>query len=341
MPEYKNITALKKQISDVKRTIESPNSDYLTGYISALSVTEGMIEEIPTANVVEIPDKGIGELSDGYHTFNELYHHRAVLFSAICNSNPSRAWKSKLHDTGDMYDGMFIVGIETPQGQATYHYDIEPYWDLFKVKELEKAPKWDGHTPQQAIDRISSLNADAIGVRCKDCEHNVFEQANQIIHCNRTGKTEFRECDDFCKHGKRKGDYYEREIDMRDSFAKKVCNATQKTNYACNLKCKGEGNCAYCLVMAEDMIANGVIVPPVKPGDTVYAYCEYFGVLQYLVGNFHIGYMGKEDYLHWEAAAYATETDELLDEMDFDLDDIGKTVFLTREEAERALEART
>ena len=22
---------------------------------------------------------GIGELSDGYHTFNELYHHRAIL----------------------------------------------------------------------------------------------------------------------------------------------------------------------------------------------------------------------------------------------------------------------
>ena len=26
----------------------------------------------------------IGDMSDGYHTFNELYHHRAVLFSIIC-----------------------------------------------------------------------------------------------------------------------------------------------------------------------------------------------------------------------------------------------------------------
>jgi hypothetical protein len=56
-----------------------------------------------------------------------------------------------------MFEGMFIVGIETPEGQATYHYDIEPYWDLFKVKELEKAPKWDGHTSNDAIKRISSL----------------------------------------------------------------------------------------------------------------------------------------------------------------------------------------
>ena len=117
------------------------------------------------ANVVEIPKSGIDDMSDGYHTFNELYHHRAILFSVICNSNPDKAWKSKLHDTGDMYDGMFIVGIETPQGQATYHYDINPYWDMFKVKELEKAPKWDGHTPKDAIERISVLKSDVAEVR--------------------------------------------------------------------------------------------------------------------------------------------------------------------------------
>ena len=29
---------------------------------------------------------------------------------------------------------------------------------MFDVKELPKAPKWDGHTPEQAIDRILSLN---------------------------------------------------------------------------------------------------------------------------------------------------------------------------------------
>lgn len=104
----------------------------------------------------KIPDN-IGNFSDGYHTFNELYHHRAVLFSVICNIFPEKAWKSKLHDTGDMFEGMFIVGIETEQGQATYHYDIEPYWDMFNVKELEKAPKWDGHSPDEAISRIGNM----------------------------------------------------------------------------------------------------------------------------------------------------------------------------------------
>ena len=104
-----------------------------------------------------ILDGEYGKVSDGYHTFDELYHHRAILFAVICNNNPELAWKSKQHDTGDMFDGMFIVGIDTPKGQATYHYDLEPYWDIFNVQELDHAPKWDGHTPDEAIKRIASL----------------------------------------------------------------------------------------------------------------------------------------------------------------------------------------
>ena len=98
-----------------------------------------------------------GNISDGYHTFDELYHHRAVLFSVICNAYKQFAWKSKLHADGSMYDGMFIVGIDTPNGQATYHYNIDPYWNMFDVKELETAPEWDGHTANDAINRIGSL----------------------------------------------------------------------------------------------------------------------------------------------------------------------------------------
>jgi len=107
--------------------------------------------------LVRVPHTGIGDLSDGYHTFNELYHHRAVLFRVICSCFPDLAWKSKRHHDGTMYNGMFIVGIQTPAGQATYHYDINPYWDMFRVKELPKAPEWDGHTPTQAIERIGKL----------------------------------------------------------------------------------------------------------------------------------------------------------------------------------------
>ena len=100
-----------------------------------------------------------GETSDGYHTFNELYHHRAVLFSVIVANYPDKAWKSKKHHDGTMYNGMFIVGIDTPDGQATYHYDVDPYWDMFKCRVLDNAPEWDGHTPAQAIERIGKLKA--------------------------------------------------------------------------------------------------------------------------------------------------------------------------------------
>lgn len=108
------------------------------------------------ADLIE-PQPIDGNTSDGYHTFNELYHHRAVLFSVIVKIFADRAWKSKLHADGTMYDGMFIVGIETPDGQATYHYDVDPYWDMFQCKEVDRAPEWDGHTPDQAIERIGKL----------------------------------------------------------------------------------------------------------------------------------------------------------------------------------------
>ena len=48
--------------------------------------------------------------------------------------------------------------------------------------------------------------------------------------------------------------------DTREMLALVVCNATQKTNYKCEFDCEKKGKCAYCLIMAEQMIANGVTV---------------------------------------------------------------------------------
>ena len=50
------------------------------------------------------------------------------------------------------------------------------------------------------------------------------------------------------------------EMDMREKLALVVCEATQKTNYKCEFNCENKGKCAHCLVMAEQMIANGVTV---------------------------------------------------------------------------------
>lgn len=54
MAEYKDVTGLKKQIADFKKSVKSSNSDYLTAYLSALSVVEGMIAGLPDADVVEV-----------------------------------------------------------------------------------------------------------------------------------------------------------------------------------------------------------------------------------------------------------------------------------------------
>ena len=99
-----------------------------------------------------------GKISDGYHTFDDLYHHRTILFAALVNTNPWRfyAWKSKCHHdpiADPMYEGYFIVGVDTPYGPATYHCNLV-YWDLFDCKEVDTAPPFDGHTPDEAIYRI-------------------------------------------------------------------------------------------------------------------------------------------------------------------------------------------
>ena len=100
----------------------------------------------------------IGEVSDGYHTFNSLYRQRLILFAALVNTYPDISWKTKKHEDGEECFGgeWFLVGINTPEGQYTYHYELKD-WDLFKCVELEKAPKWDGHTDKD-VERLLSLS---------------------------------------------------------------------------------------------------------------------------------------------------------------------------------------
>ena len=96
-----------------------------------------------------------GDISDGSHTFNELYYHRMELFAVICNSYKDIAWKSWKHHDGSMFPDYFIVGIDTPEGQYSYHYH-KSHWDEFKVKVLDYAPEWDGHKPED-VTRLRSI----------------------------------------------------------------------------------------------------------------------------------------------------------------------------------------
>jgi hypothetical protein len=107
-----------------------------------------------------------GEISDGYHTFNELYDHRCTLFALICADHPEMAWKSMKHHDGTMYDDMFVCGIFTPYGQVNYHMNVEHYWNMIQVQELPNAPEWDGHTPKMALERIAQMAMDRFVKPC-------------------------------------------------------------------------------------------------------------------------------------------------------------------------------
>ena len=83
------------------------------------------------------------QISDGNHTFEELYYHRALLSALVCKDKFRNPWKSRKQDTGDMPEGFFLIGFNTPMGEVRYHFENK-YWDLFDIPELPVAGPWDG-----------------------------------------------------------------------------------------------------------------------------------------------------------------------------------------------------
>ena len=99
------------------------------------------------------------ELSDGYHTMRELYDYRAaynaLLFNEWAASGKYGVVKSKRHADGEPCFGgsHFVVYALTPHGQVTNHCQFK-WWDLFNVPEVDRAPEYDGHTPQDSLDLL-------------------------------------------------------------------------------------------------------------------------------------------------------------------------------------------
>jgi hypothetical protein len=109
----------------------------------------------------------IKNLSDGYHTFEELYEFRklynAALFNEWANQDKFNVQKSKRHSDGNLcFDGdNFIVVAELPTGQISNHYKLKD-WDLFKIPAKEICSiKYDNHTPEDVTIRLTKfLNMD-------------------------------------------------------------------------------------------------------------------------------------------------------------------------------------
>ncbi len=120
-------------------------------------------------------------ISDGYHTFGELYDFRKVYNAALFNewantnvsnimlmSNPPKqkfepkydVHKSWKHHDGELCfgGGWFIVVAILPTGQISNHYEAKD-WDLFKIPETETAKyPFDGHTSEDVLERLKSLS---------------------------------------------------------------------------------------------------------------------------------------------------------------------------------------
>ena len=84
--------------------------------------------------------------------------------------------------------------------------------------------------------------------------------------------------------------------------------------------------------IADHLIANGVIVPPVSVGQTVYSIEK--GITHVLVGEVF-------EIVSNKFGTFCRSSRKWYYYHSFTAEAIGKTVFLTREEAEKALEERS
>lgn len=153
MNKYIEVEKLKKLINEKWRELADKNvkagggkwDAEISTYLSVLRLIDSLEQE-----------QDMGNVSDGYHTFNELYYYRMLYNAAFFNLLP-KEWvhKSKRHHTGEecFGGGWFIVMANLPTGQISNHYELKD-WDLFKVPEKEFADEWDGHTPQETAERL-------------------------------------------------------------------------------------------------------------------------------------------------------------------------------------------
>lgn len=124
-----------------------------------------MTKEQFVSAITPIPELkfDVSKISDGYHSFEELYEFRkvynAALFNQWAKSGLYQVHKSWKHNDGELAfgGGWFIVVAVLPSGQISNHYEAKD-WDLFKIPAEEKALfLFDGHTSADVLDRLKQL----------------------------------------------------------------------------------------------------------------------------------------------------------------------------------------
>lgn len=168
----------KMRLIDANALIKEANAEGAYGYVDA--------EQIANAPTIDVE-----KISDGYHTFADLYEQRLILSAALAKNNP-HAWKSKRHEDGSdpFGGGWFIMGFDTDEGCYTYHYELKD-WDLFQCKELDKGRPWDGHTSKD-VRRLLSIPAAVSVPQWISVKDRLPDVAGMYI---------VTACDEWCSHG--------------------------------------------------------------------------------------------------------------------------------------------
>lgn len=125
------------------------------------------MRRLPLKEDLDFINRGIRRLrvnksnvSDGSHTFGELYDHRtAILLYAMKNSN-DRVWIARYHNDGTYHDGYFIAGINVNEGEQITYHCTNKWWNKFaeceNIEVYEVSPfKWDGHTSEDVLFRLA------------------------------------------------------------------------------------------------------------------------------------------------------------------------------------------
>lgn len=105
----------------------------------------------------------VGDCSDGYHTFNELYEFRKVYNAALFNEWAKQK-KYDVHKSIKHYEGnecfgggWFIVVAMLPDGLISNHYEMKD-WSLFDIPEYEKSLfPFDGHSASDVLFRLKAI----------------------------------------------------------------------------------------------------------------------------------------------------------------------------------------
>lgn len=98
-------------------------------------------------------------VSDGYHTFDELYEHRFELWIALClEIEPRRMpWRSRLHDDGMSYPGWFVLGVGHEPGRIVTYHLPDRLWDRCDFAQTVERGVFDGHTSADVLKRLRDL----------------------------------------------------------------------------------------------------------------------------------------------------------------------------------------